>query len=99
MGRLPSAEDATDGKAAPQIRIRVSFSIRGSQSCFLSSHVGWTGKEKKAELTGKDRLNAIELNVFVPYRLAKGDSTVLENLPVEPMNSGIRETACTLFGP
>jgi hypothetical protein len=69
------------------------------ESCFWSTHVGWTGKEKKAELIGKDRLNAIELNVFVPYRLAKGQGDVLKNLPVEPMNSVIRETAYTLFGP
>jgi len=80
------------------------------EECFWETHVGWTGKEKKAELVGKDRLNAIELNVFVPYRLAKGDppspegfgaagASALENLPVEPMNSVIRETAYTLFGP
>lgn len=67
--------------------------------CFWSTHTGWTGKEKNAELIGKDRLNAIELNVFVPYRLAKGDTSALENLPVEPLNSVIRETAYTLFSP
>ena len=50
------------------------------EKCFWTEHVGWTGKEKKAELVGKDRLKAIELNVFVPYRLAKGDETALENL-------------------
>ena len=74
-----------------------SFQCLGK--CFWSTHTGWNGKEKPAELVGKDRLNAIELNVFVPYRLAKGDSSVLKNLPVEPMNSVIRETAYTLFGP
>jgi hypothetical protein len=67
--------------------------------CFWSTHTGWSGKEKKVELVGRDRLNAIDLNVFVPYRLAKGDSSALENLPVEPINSVIRETAYTLFGP
>ncbi len=67
--------------------------------CFWTEHVGWSGKEQPAELVGQDRLNAIELNVFVPYRLAKGDSSVLKKLPVEPMNSVIRETAYTLFGP
>jgi hypothetical protein len=70
-----------------------------AEPCFWNQHIGWTGKEKKAELVGKDRLNAIELNVLIPYRLAKGDSKSLENLPVEPMNSVIRETAYTLFGP
>jgi len=76
-----------------------SGSFQTLEKCFWTEHVGWTGKEKKAELVGKDRLNAIELNVFVPYRLAKGDSTALKNLPVDPMNSIIRETAYTLFGP
>jgi hypothetical protein len=67
--------------------------------CFWTERTGWSGKEQPAELIGKDRLNAIELNVLIPYRLAKGDGTVLHNLPVEPMNSVIRETAYTLFGP
>lgn len=70
-----------------------------AQRCFWSEHIGWTGKEKKAELVGKGRLQAIELNVMVPFRLATGKQTSLENLPVEPMNSIIRETAYTLFGP
>ena len=69
------------------------------RSCFWNNHVGWTGKEKSAQLIGKGRLQAIELNVLVPFRLAKGDSSALENLPVEPMNSVIKETAYTLFGP
>lgn len=69
------------------------------ESCFWDRHTGWTGKEKKAELVGKDRLAAMELNVFVPYRLASGKQMSLENLPVEPLNSVIRETAYTLFGP
>jgi hypothetical protein len=69
------------------------------RSCFWTEHVGWTGKEKKAELVGKGRLQAIELNVMVPFRLATGAQTSLENLPAEPMNSIIRETAYTLFGP
>ncbi|MFA7368583.1 MAG: DUF2851 family protein, partial [Kiritimatiellales bacterium] len=66
---------------------------------FWSTHTGWSGKEKPAELVGKDRAQAIWLNVVAPYRLAKGDGSVLQNLPVEPMNSVIRETAYTLFGP
>jgi len=44
-------------------------------------------------------MQAIELNVFAPFRLAKGDSSALEHLPVEPMNSVIKETAYTLFSP
>ena len=61
--------------------------------------MGWTGKEKRAALVGKGRLQAIELNVLVPFWLAKGDPSVLKHLLVEPMNSVIRETAYTLFGP
>lgn len=69
------------------------------EKCFWSVRAGWSGKEQPAELVGKDRLNAIELNVLIPYRLAKGDASAFENLPVEPVNSIIRETAYTLFGP
>lgn len=69
------------------------------EKCFWSTHTGWTGKAQRAELVGKDRMAAIDLNVTVPFRLAKGDENALENLPVEPMNSVIRETAYTLFGP
>jgi len=69
------------------------------EECFWRHHLGWTGTEKPAELVGKGRMQAIELNVFVSYRLAKGDESALKNLPVEPMNSVIKETAYTLFGP
>lgn len=71
----------------------------GFKKCFWTEHAGWSGKEKPAELIGPDRLHAIELNVLIPYRLAKGDGSALQNLPVEPVNSIIRETAYTLFGP
>ncbi len=74
-------------------------SVAMQRRCFWSTHVGWTGTENKAELIGKGRLQAMDLNVFVPYRLAKGDSFALDNLPVEPMNSVIKETAYALFGP
>ncbi len=70
-----------------------------TEPCFWTEHIGWTGAEKSAQLIGKGRMQAIELNVFVPFRLAKGDLSALENLPVEPMNSVIKETAYTLFGP
>ncbi len=76
-----------------------SSRFQGLEKSFWSTHTGWSGKEKPAELVGQDRAQAIFLNVVVPYRLAKGDSSVLKNLPVEPMNSVIRETAYTLFGP
>ena len=76
-----------------------SICFQALESCFWTKHVGWTGKEKSAQLIGKGRMQAMELNVFVPFRLAKGDATALENLRVEPMNSVIKETAYTLFGP
>ena len=69
------------------------------QRCFWTGHVGWTGTAQNAELVGKGRMQAIELNVFAPFRLARGDGSALENLAVEPMNSVIKETAYTLFGP
>ncbi len=78
------------------------FAALGSfdaEECFWTEHAGWTGKKKKAGLVGEDRLHAIELNVLIPFRLAKGDASAMDNLPVEPLNSIIRETAYTLFGP
>ncbi|MCU0857502.1 MAG: DUF2851 family protein [Pontiellaceae bacterium] len=69
------------------------------ENCFWTEHIGWTGKAQKAELVGKDREQAVFLNVILPCRLAKGDGTNLKHLPVEPINSVIRETAYTLFGP
>jgi hypothetical protein len=79
--------------------VDVQTFLRSSENCFWSTHTGWSGKKKRAELLGKGRAQAIFLNVMVPYRLAKGDAEVLKNLPAEPMNSIIRETAYTLFGP
>ncbi len=69
------------------------------RSCFWSTRIGWAGTEKPAELVGKGRLQSIEVNVFAPFRLAGGDASALENLPVEPVNSAIKETAYALFGP
>ncbi|QHI69513.1 DUF2851 family protein [Tichowtungia aerotolerans] len=69
------------------------------EKSFWNQRIGWTGKEKKTELIGKGRLQAIELNVFVPYRLAKGEGSALGKLPAESMNSVIKEAAYILFGP
>jgi hypothetical protein len=69
------------------------------KKCFWSTHTGWSGKENPAELVGLDRAQAVVLNVIAPYRLAKGQGGALKRLPVEPMNSVIRETAYMLFGP
>jgi hypothetical protein len=88
-----------EGRARSPNAPRTARRTVPTQNCFWNNHLGWTGKEKPAELIGKGRAQAIELNVFVPYRLAKGQGDALENLPVEPTNSVIRETAYTLFGP
>jgi hypothetical protein len=77
----------------------VSGNFQTLEKCFWSEHIGWSGTPKKADLIGKGRLDAIELNVLVPFRLAKGDESALDDLHVEPMNSVIKETAYTLFGP
>ena len=73
--------------------------FQSAEPCFWSTHLGWTGKTKRAELVGTGRLRAIELNVLLPYRLATGRESSLRTLPVEPMNGVIRATAYTLFGP
>jgi hypothetical protein len=77
----------------------VAGSFQTLEKCFWTEHIGWSGTPKTAELIGKGRLDAIELNVLAPFRLAKGDSSVLDHLHVEPVNSVIKETAYTLFGP
>ncbi len=69
------------------------------EPCFWSTHINWSGKEKQAELVGPGRAKIIFLNVIVPYRLTKGNNDGLALLPVEPMNSIIRETAFALLGP
>ncbi|MEI8206827.1 MAG: DUF2851 family protein [Kiritimatiellales bacterium] len=94
--RSPNAPPALSSVEGRTARRAVPTQFK---KCFWTEHVGWSGKEKPAELVGQDREQAIFLNVVVPYCLAKGDSSALKNLPVEPMNSVIRETAYTLFGP
>ena len=69
------------------------------EKSFWTEHTGWSGKEKPAELVGKDRAHAIEINVIAPCRLVKGQGDFLKRLPVEPLNSVIRETVYRLFGP
>ncbi len=88
--------------AVPQSSLKSldpSGCFQALKKSFWSTHVGWTGTEKPAELVGKGRMQAIELNVIAPFRLAKGDASALEHLPAEPTNSVIKETAYTLFGP
>lgn len=74
-------------------------SLEDFQPSFWGCHTGWSGKETPAELVGQGRARTILINVLSPYFLAKGQGDILKKLPVEPMNSVIRETAYTLFGP
>lgn len=57
------------------------------------------GRHGQNAAVGPGRAQAILLNVIIPYRLGGGDAAAFNNLPVEPMNSVIRETAHALFGP
>jgi len=101
VGATSSSRSASGKKfqALETRRGRRVYDFQTLEESFWNNHLGWTGKEKKAQLIGAGRLRAMELNVFTPFRLAKGDQSALENLSVEPMNSVIRETAYTLFGP
>ena len=76
-----------------------ALSFQSLEACFWSMHSSWSAKERPAQLVGSDRAQSIVLNVVAPYRLAKKDGSILTHLLVEPMNSVIRETAATLFGP
>lgn len=67
--------------------------------CFWTENIGWSGKKVQADLIGIGRMRTLELNVLVPFRLANGDSSAMNQLRGEPLNSVIRETAYTLFGP
>jgi hypothetical protein len=91
----PPSGPESSGRATPP----AEPGFQTLENCFWTEHVGWSGKEKPAELVGKGRLDAIELNIFIPFRLAQGDASAMKHLPAEPMNSVIRETAYALFGP
>lgn len=81
----------------PGIAVPQKFQPLGQ--CFWSLHLGWIGTNAKAALVGIGRLRTMELNVLVPFRLAQGDQSALNELLAEPVNSLIKETAYTLFGP
>jgi hypothetical protein len=67
---------------------------------FWTTHVSWKSDCKPTSLVGKSRAHAIITNILVPYRAAIGETKLnLHNLPPEPSNSIIRQTAHTLFGP
>ena len=65
-----------------------------------STHITWKSRCKPTALVGASRANAIVTNILVPWRAATGETPLdLEQLPTEPSNSIIRQTAHTLFGP
>jgi len=65
-----------------------------------NTHIGWKNPCESTALVGKSRANAIVTNVLVPWRAANGETKLdLDQLPAEPLNSIIRQTAHTLFGP
>jgi hypothetical protein len=64
------------------------------------THMTWKTKCEPTALVGASRANAIVTNILVPWRAASGVVELnLARLPVEPINSIIRQTAHTLFGP
>jgi len=69
-------------------------------SNFWDTHISWKTSCKPTALVGPARANAIATNILIPFQAATGASELnLENLPAEPANSIIRQTAHALFGP
>jgi hypothetical protein len=64
------------------------------------THINWKKSCRSTALVGTSRANAIVTNILVPWRAATGRvGPALNHLPIEPMNSIIRQTAHALFGP
>jgi hypothetical protein len=67
---------------------------------FWNTHISWKSTCKPTTLVGQARANAIITNILTPFLAATGATKLnLENLPPEPINSIIRQTAHALFGP
>ena len=67
---------------------------------FWNTHISWKTACAPMALVGRSRANAIITNLIIPYCAATGGMALeLDTLPVEPLNSIIRETAHALFGP
>ncbi|MDF7806267.1 DUF2851 family protein [Pontiellaceae bacterium B12219] len=65
-----------------------------------NTHISWKRKCTPTALVGQARANAIITNILIPFQAATENSELnLDNLPAEPSNSIIRQTAFTLFGP
>jgi hypothetical protein len=67
---------------------------------FWDTHISWKRECKPTALVGAARANAIILNILIPWRAAIGSAPCNpDQLPAEPINSIIRQTAYALFGP
>ncbi len=67
---------------------------------YWTTHMSWKTECDPMALVGQSRANAIITNILVPWRAATGAAELkLGQLPAEPTNSIIRQTAHTLFGP
>lgn len=67
---------------------------------FWTTHISWKTPCSPTALVGQPRANAMITNIMVPWKIATERAVPpLEKLPVEPINSIIRQTAYTLFGP
>jgi len=67
---------------------------------FWNSHSTWKTECPPTALVGQSRANAVITNILIPFRAVTGALDLhLDQLPVEPTNSIIRQTAHALFGP
>ena len=64
-----------------------------------NTHISWKTKCAPTALVGQARANAVITNILIPFRAATGQEIDLTQLPPEPSNAIIRQTAYTLFGP
>ncbi len=74
--------------------------LRDFPDTFWTTHISWKKSCKPTALVGQSRANAMITNILIPYRAANGETNLnLNQLPAEPMNSIVRQTAYALFGP
>ncbi|MDF7826976.1 hypothetical protein P4B35_23330, partial [Pontiellaceae bacterium B12227] len=64
-----------------------------------NTHISWKTQCNPTALVGQARANAIITNILIPFQAATDQEIDLTQLPPEPSNSIIRQTAYTLFGP
>lgn len=109
--RIPRLEGDTPSETRTKIGIGIGSGSGGVSPStrnrlttfppnFWNTHISWKTKCKSTALVGASRANAIVTNTLIPWRAATGTTELnLNHLPVEPINSIIRQTAHTLFGP